>query len=138
MSAAPELRSARFRREREGDWQRLERLLRRLESAPVSKLADDDLLALPVLYRSALSSLSVARETTLDQGTLDYLESLCTRAYFVVYGARPNLLGRLAAFFRSGGCLGGGAGGWYPTTVAFITHWPVSAMACWPRQNTSS
>lgn len=111
MRPAPELRSARFRREREDDWRRLEKLLRQLERAPVSRLADDDILALPVFYRSALSSLSVARETTLDQGTLDYLESLCTRAYFVIYGARPNLLGRLAEFFRSG--------------------WPLAAQALW-------
>jgi len=109
--ALPELKSARFRREREADWRRLERLLKRLESEPVSRLSDDDLLALPVLYRSALSSMSVARETSLDQGLLDYLESLCTRAYFVVYGARPSLRARVARFFR--------------------VDWPASVRALW-------
>jgi uncharacterized membrane protein SpoIIM required for sporulation len=97
----PELKSARFRREREEDWRRLEGLLKRLETAPVSKLSDEDLIALPVLYRATLSALSVARETTLDKALLDYLEGLCTRAYFVVYGARPRLSRRLAGFFAS-------------------------------------
>lgn len=94
-----ELKSARFRREREADWTRLERLLRRLEREPASRLSDEDLLALPVLYRAALASLSVARETSLDRSLLDYLEGLCTRAYFLVYGARPSLRSRLARFF---------------------------------------
>jgi uncharacterized membrane protein SpoIIM required for sporulation len=94
-----ELKSARFRREREADWKRLEHLLGRLEREPVSRLGDEDLLALPVLYRAALSSLSVARETSLDKGLLEYLESLCARAYFLVYGARPSLRGRLQRFF---------------------------------------
>lgn len=106
-----ELKSARFRREREADWRRLEALLKRLETHSVSKLSDDDLLALPVLYRSTLSSLSVARETSLDQGLLDYLEGLCTRAYFVVYGARPSVTERVLRFFR--------------------VDWPAAARALW-------
>jgi hypothetical protein len=48
----------------------------------VGALSEDDLLALPLLYRSALSSLSVARETSLDRALIGYLEQLCTRAYF--------------------------------------------------------
>ncbi len=111
MRRPVELKSTRFRREREGDWKALETLLKKLEGAPVSKLSDSELIALPVLYRSALSSLSVARETSLDQGLLDYLESLCTRAYFVVYGARPRIGARVMAFF--------------------IHDWPASARALW-------
>jgi len=99
QSFQPELKSARFRREREDDWRRLEALLKRLETQPVSKLSDEDLIALPVLYRATLSALSVARETTLDKALLDYLEGLCTRAYFVVYGARPRLSRRVSRFF---------------------------------------
>ena len=33
------------------------------------------------------------------QNVLDYLESLATRAYFIVYGARGSLAGGVAAFF---------------------------------------
>jgi uncharacterized membrane protein SpoIIM required for sporulation len=94
-----QLKSWRFRQEREADWRRLEGLLARLEGGSIRRLADDEIIALPVLYRQALSSLSVARATSLDQGMVDYLESLCTRAYFYVYGARANLVERLGRFF---------------------------------------
>lgn len=82
--------STTFRAEREEDWTRLEELLKRAEGGSVRKLSDDDLLELPVLYRSALSSLSVARETSLDMALIAYLEGLCTRAYFFVYGVRTS------------------------------------------------
>ena len=62
-------------------------------------LADEDLLALPILYRGALSSLSVARETSLDLELVTYLEGLCARAYFFVYGVRTSAWSRLGAFF---------------------------------------
>jgi uncharacterized membrane protein SpoIIM required for sporulation len=42
----------------------------------------------------------VARSISLDQSLTAYLESLCTRAYFFVYGARTRLPQRLARFFR--------------------------------------
>jgi uncharacterized membrane protein SpoIIM required for sporulation len=93
------LKSHRFRAEREADWARLERLMDRAETRGAKALSDADLLAVPVLYRATLSSLSVARATSLDQGVIDYLESLTTRAYFFVYGARSTLLERIARFF---------------------------------------
>jgi uncharacterized membrane protein SpoIIM required for sporulation len=109
--AEPALKSARFRKAREADWLKLERLLDTLQSKPLSRLSDEDLLAIPVLYRSTLSALSVARETSLDSGLLEYLEGLAARAYFVVYGARPSLRARLARFFRE--------------------DWPAAARALW-------
>jgi uncharacterized membrane protein SpoIIM required for sporulation len=93
------LKSQRFRQEREADWIRLERLLNRIETQSVARLSDDDLLAIPVLYRAALSSLSVARSTSLDRSLVEYLESLCARAYFFVYGTRATLLDRIGGFF---------------------------------------
>jgi uncharacterized membrane protein SpoIIM required for sporulation len=93
------LKSYRFRLEREADWRRLETLLGCAEGRSPSALSDDELLAMPVLYRGALSSLSVARATSLDQGLIDYLQSLCTRAYFFVYGTRSTPLERLSRFF---------------------------------------
>jgi len=94
-----QLKSQRFRAEREWDWRRLDGLLRRVEERSAASLTDEELLAIPVLYRSALSSLSVARATSLDHNLIDYLESLSTRAYFFVYGARSRLRERLASFF---------------------------------------
>lgn len=93
------LKSQRFRSEREWDWRRLDGLLRKLEQRGAKGLSDDDLLALPILYRSTLSALSVARATSLDKALIEYLESLCARAYFFVYGPRSTLLGRLSRFF---------------------------------------
>ncbi|MBU1378490.1 MAG: stage II sporulation protein M [Alphaproteobacteria bacterium] len=93
------LKSWRFRAEREADWRRLETLLAKAEAGGAAKLKRDELLEIPVLYRQALSSLSVARSISLDQSLTAYLESLCTRAYFIVYGARTRLPERMAAFF---------------------------------------
>lgn len=101
MSGKP-LRSGRFRNEREADWQKLEGLLQRAERGGAKALYEDELIALPRLYRAALSSLSVARAISLDRAMIDYLESLCARAYFFVYGARPRLGKRVADFFARG------------------------------------
>jgi uncharacterized membrane protein SpoIIM required for sporulation len=94
------LKSHRFRKEREAEWRRLEDLLARAEASSASALSDDEIIALPVLYRSALSSLSVARAISLDQSLIAYLESLCTRAYFFVYGTRTTFAKRIVAFFQ--------------------------------------
>jgi uncharacterized membrane protein SpoIIM required for sporulation len=93
------LRSLRFRREREESWRELEALLDRAERHAPDRLSDEDMLAIPALYRAALSSLSVARATSLDQALVDYLEALCARAYFFVYGSRTSLLERVQHFF---------------------------------------
>jgi uncharacterized membrane protein SpoIIM required for sporulation len=92
--------SLRFRADREDEWRRLDTLLSLVEKKSVRVLSDDDLLELPLLYRSALSSLSVARETSLDLELVTYLEGLCARAYFFVYGVRTSAWTRLKRFFR--------------------------------------
>ncbi|MEO0590589.1 MAG: stage II sporulation protein M [Pseudomonadota bacterium] len=96
------LRSDRFRLEREEDWRRLEGIVARMERGGLKGVHDDDLLALPTLYRTAASSLSVARETSLDLATLRYLESLVQRAWFQVYGPRKGLFAWLREFFMGG------------------------------------
>lgn len=94
------LKSYRFREERETDWRKLDLILGRAERSGVKSLSDKDMLALPRLYRQAVSSLSVARAISLDQNVIAYLENLCTRSYFFVYGTRTTLGERLAQFFR--------------------------------------
>jgi uncharacterized membrane protein SpoIIM required for sporulation len=96
------LRSDRFRLEREGDWKRLEAILVRMEKGGLRRIADDDLIALPTLYRTAASSLSVARETSLDAATLAYLEALVQRAWFQVYGPRMGFVRWLRDFLFGG------------------------------------
>lgn len=100
--AAAALRSDRFRLEREGEWKRLEEIVSRMELGRLRKLSDEDVLALPALYRTAASSLAVARETTLDASTLAYLEGLVQRAWFQVYGPRTSFAGWLRRFLGGG------------------------------------
>jgi uncharacterized membrane protein SpoIIM required for sporulation len=87
-----------LRAEREAEWRRLEELVTACEKKSPRALSDEDLMALPILYRSALSSLSVARETSLDLEQITYLEWLCARAYFFLYGVRTSVAGRLRQF----------------------------------------
>ncbi len=93
------LRSLRFRLEREATWAQLEKLLAQVERRSPQSLSDEDMLAIPALYRATLSSLSVARATSLDSALVDYLEALSARAYFFVYGARATLGERILDFF---------------------------------------
>ncbi|OYW46142.1 MAG: hypothetical protein B7Z08_03155 [Sphingomonadales bacterium 32-68-7] len=99
---AASLRSDKFRIEREGDWLRLDRAVTALEKDRPGRISDEDLLALPVLYRQAASSLAVARETSLDAATLAYLESLVRRAWFQVYGPRTSFGHWLGRFLAGG------------------------------------
>jgi uncharacterized membrane protein SpoIIM required for sporulation len=100
--AAASLRSDRFRLQREADWRRLEAIVVALEKQRPRRISDEDLIALPVLYRNAASALAVARETTLDAALLAYLESLVRRAWFQVYGPRTGLLAWLRRFLAGG------------------------------------
>jgi len=105
------LKSYRFREEREADWHKLDKILVLAERRGIRALSDDQMLALPRLYRHAVSSLSVARSISLDQNVISYLESLCTKAYFFVYGTRTNMLTKIGEFFRH--------------------DWPAAARAAW-------
>lgn len=96
---APTTVARQFRERREPEWQQLELLLDAAEKKSVRTLSDHELLALPILYRGALSSLSVARETSLDLELITYLEQLCARAYFFVYGVRTRPGSKLGRFF---------------------------------------
>ena len=98
---APMVNATRFRAAHEADWTRLEELVTRLEKRTIRSLDDDDLLALPVLYRTTLSSLSVARDTSLDRALISYLEQLSTRAYFQIYGVPTPLRQQVAGFFAN-------------------------------------
>ena len=96
------LKSHKFRLDREADWKKLENLLKRLENRSIRSLDDAEMIALPALYRSTLSALSVARATSLDQDVIAYLESLSTRAYFAIYGNQTRIFTRISYFFRIG------------------------------------
>ena len=96
---APSFSTSRFRAEREDDWIAFDLLLTKLEKRGAKALTSDELLQLPLLYRATLSSLSIARATSLDKALLDHLEALSIRGYFLVYGVRETRLSRLRRFF---------------------------------------
>lgn len=98
----PIVNASRFRAAHAEDWERLDHLLTRIEKRSIRVLSDEDLLALPLLYRTTLSSLSVARDTSLDRGLVTYLEQLSTRAYFQIYGVQSSLWRQLGHFFARG------------------------------------
>ncbi|HUK11127.1 MAG TPA: stage II sporulation protein M [Stellaceae bacterium] len=85
------LKSSEFRRGREASWRDLELLIARVDKNGVGALSADELQRLPLLYRTALSSLAVARSIALDRNLLLYLENLGLRAYLAVYGPRVGI-----------------------------------------------
>jgi uncharacterized membrane protein SpoIIM required for sporulation len=119
LPAAPLVNATRFRAAHQATWERLEAIVGRIEKRSVRVLGEDDLLALPVLYRTTLSSLSVVRETSLDRALQTYLEQLCTRAYFQIYGAPGTAWRQLAHFFADG----------WPRAVASLWRETVAAAA---------
>ena len=102
LTHGPMVNATRFRAAHEADWERLEKLVTIMEKRSIRRLSDDDLLALPGLYRTTLSSLSVARDTSLDRALITYLEQLCTRAYFQIYGVQTPASRQVTRFFAHG------------------------------------
>ena len=96
------LRSSAFRRRREADWRALEILIGKAEKRGITSLDPEELQNLPLLYRSVVSSLSVARSIALDRNMLAYLENLSLRAFMVVYGPRTTLWDGILQFFSRG------------------------------------
>jgi len=94
------LKSTEFRKGREDGWRELETLVAHVERRGARSLSLYELQRLPVLYRAALSSLSVARTIALDRNLLLYLENLVLRAFLVVYGPRISPLEGMRTFFR--------------------------------------
>ena len=98
----PMVNATRFRAAHEADWDALDKIVTIIERRGVKAVPEQALLRLPLLYRSTLSSLSVARETSLDRSLVTYLEQLCTRAYFQIYGVQTSAWRQLGQFFARG------------------------------------
>lgn len=97
-----DLRSVRFRREREAGWKRLEDLVARAEAGGIAKLSFDEACDLTATYRQTINSLSVAREISLDQALLEYLDNLAARAYLVIYAPQAGIRNLLVRLFTQG------------------------------------
>jgi uncharacterized membrane protein SpoIIM required for sporulation len=102
VGAMPLVNATRFRQAHAADWERLDALVTRMEKHSIRTIDNDGLLELPALYRTTLSSLSVARDTSLDRALIRYLEQLCTRAYFQIYGVQTPAHRQIARFIASG------------------------------------
>jgi len=99
MTGASSLRSARFRATRESEWDDLDRIVDVALRRGLAVLSDEELERLPLLYRSAVASLEVARKTTMDRALVVYLEALAARAYLAIYASRRAERGVLTRFF---------------------------------------
>ncbi|MEJ8561933.1 stage II sporulation protein M [Yoonia sp. GPGPB17] len=97
------IRSARFRKEREDDWMRLEALVTKAEGQGLRRMSFGEARDLAALYREATTSLAIAREISLDKGLLRYLEALTARAYLSVYAPQESARGIVARFMRKSG-----------------------------------
>jgi uncharacterized membrane protein SpoIIM required for sporulation len=93
------LKSEQFRREREGVWRSLEIILDEIDKRGIHRIDEIDLVELPILYRSTVSSLSVARAISLDLNLIRYLEALSARSYIYVYGTRQRFADVVREFF---------------------------------------
>ncbi|UDF04910.1 stage II sporulation protein M [Asticcacaulis sp. AND118] len=91
-----QLKSQKFREAREKDWKALAKQVDRAENGGLGKFTTEELLDLPVLYRSTVSSLSMAQSISLDRNLIGFLQALCARAYVYMYGphARPGVIAR--------------------------------------------
>lgn len=97
------IRSARFRKEREADWVRLDALVNKAESQGLRAMSFAEARDLAALYRETTTSLAIAREISLDKGLLAYLEALTARAYLSVYAPQESARGVVARFLRKSG-----------------------------------
>ncbi len=98
-----QIRSARFRAEREGSWRRLEQLVTQAEARGLQAMPFAASRDLAALYRQATTSLAIAREISLDKALLEYLEALTARAYLTVYAPRARAAGVITRFLTQGG-----------------------------------
>ncbi len=80
-------------------FQRLDEILRRIESAGAASLTSDQVLAFGPLYRRAVSELSAARAQGVDDSRIEYLNALVSRAYGHIYVQQPKGWPSIIGFF---------------------------------------
>lgn len=74
-----------FREERERNWERLQKLIRRIENNGIEDLSYQELQELGGLYRLAVSSYMMLQDLSMDPALLRYLRRLVNRTYLAVY-----------------------------------------------------
>ena len=89
----------RFITQRKTAWQRLEDLLKLLDSASLSRLNKDEVRELGRIYRRTASDLAIARAESRDPRLVNYLNSLVIRAHGRIYRADAQGGKRIRLFF---------------------------------------
>lgn len=89
----------RFITERKDNWERLEDLLKILETSPIRGLPRAEVREFGELYRRAAADLAIARAETRDPKLITYLNSLVIRAHGKIYRAEGQGLELIWQFF---------------------------------------
>src|SRR5919199_1644275 len=79
----------RFITNRKQAWQRLEALLKLLDTASLRRLRREEVRELGHIYRRTASDLAIARAESRDPRLVNYLNSLVIRAHGRIYRADP-------------------------------------------------
>jgi hypothetical protein len=87
---------------RKDNWNRLDVLLRQVETDGLRSLGRGDLRDLGLLYRQAAADLSAARADRSSRTLEQYLNRLVGRAHNYVYSGRKVSLGSVWSFFAQG------------------------------------
>ena len=87
---------------RKDNWNRLDALLRQVETAGVKSLPPTDLRDLGLLYRQAAADLSAVRSDRTSRSLEHYLNRLVGRAHNFVYSGRRISVASLWQFFARG------------------------------------
>src|ERR1700745_4367765 len=89
----------RFINQRKSAWQRLEDLLKLLDSSSLRRLNRDEVRELGRIYRRTASDLAIARAESRDPRLVNYLNSLVIRAHGRIYRADAQGGARIRDFF---------------------------------------
>lgn len=89
----------RFITQRKNAWQRLEDLLKLLDTATLKRLRREEVRELGRIYRRTASDLAIARAESRDPRLVNYLNSLVIRAHGRIYRAESHGWKRILLFF---------------------------------------
>src|ERR1700741_3549299 len=85
--------------QRKNAWQRLEELLKLLDSSSLRRLHREEVRELGRIYRRTASDLAIARAESRDPRLINYLNNLVIRAHGRIYQAAAQASSRIGKFF---------------------------------------
>jgi len=90
-----------FIEEKRQNWEKLDVLLKRINSSGIKSFNADDVRLLGGLYRKVCSDLSYSRSRSYNHDLIRYLNQLARKAYGLIYLSNTGKKGRLLKFFIS-------------------------------------